>query len=67
MRVQKFGSHFLMLMAARQGKASIIPFNEDGSDAGLYLPGFVNDRTKTSFAARGSVEDLEHLLSDLRS
>jgi len=56
-----------MMMAARHGKASIIRYNEDGSDAGLYLNGFKNDRTKTPLAARGSVADLTALLADLRA
>lgn len=56
-----------MMMAARNGKAFIVRYNEDGSDAGLYLHGFVNDRTKTPLAARGPEEDLKRLLGELRA
>ena len=61
--VQKYGSQFRLMMCARSG-SKIIRYAADGSDAGLYLRGFVND-FRTPLAARGSVEELEALLEDL--
>lgn len=64
--VQTYGSRFQIMMAARHGKDTIVRYNADGSDAGLYLHGFVND-FRTSLAARGSAADLERLVRDLRA
>lgn len=64
--VRTYGTRFQLKMAARSGGCSIVRFNDDGSDAGLYLHHF-HGSIGTSLAARGSLEQLATLAQELRA